>query len=124
MSISRLIAGILSVASIGVYAVHSQDYPSKPIRMIAAEAGGGGDFPARLIAQELSSSLGQQALVENQPGNVVIPAGMVMRAPPDGYTLLFYSGTVWLLYGVLAPAATPRPVISRLNREIVAIVNR
>jgi tripartite-type tricarboxylate transporter receptor subunit TctC len=66
------------------------DYPTRPVRIIAANAAGSTvDFLARLMAQWLSERLGQQFLVENRPGaggNIGTEA--VVRAAPDGYTLL------------------------------------
>jgi len=66
------------------------DYPLRPVRVIAANAAGSTvDFLARLTAQWLSERLGQQFLVENRPGaggNIGTEA--VVRAAPDGYTLL------------------------------------
>jgi tripartite-type tricarboxylate transporter receptor subunit TctC len=66
------------------------DYPSRPVRIVAANAAGTTvDFLARLIGQWLSERLGQQFLVENRPGaggNIGTEA--VVRAAPDGYTLL------------------------------------
>jgi tripartite-type tricarboxylate transporter receptor subunit TctC len=73
----------------------SQSYPNKPIRIVTIEAGGGGDLAARLIAQGLSGSLGQQVLVDNRGGGV-IAIEIVAKAPPDGYTLLLYGGTLWI----------------------------
>ncbi|HEV8520602.1 MAG TPA: tripartite tricarboxylate transporter substrate binding protein [Burkholderiales bacterium] len=72
----------------------AQTYPSKPIRIIAPGSGGSGDFAARLIAQGMSASLGQQVIVENRSG--IIPAEIVAKAPPDGYTLLLHGSTIWL----------------------------
>ena len=74
-----------------------QNFPSKPIRMLASGVGGGGDFGSRLIAQGLTASLGQQVVVENRGGSAIIPAQIVAQAPPDGYTLLSYASTIWLL---------------------------
>ena len=76
----------------------SQDYPSKSVRMLTTEAGGTADFLARLLAQGLSVSLGQQVIVENQGGGGGISGGLtVAKAQPDGHTLLFYGSSIWLL---------------------------
>jgi tripartite-type tricarboxylate transporter receptor subunit TctC len=77
--------------------IFSQEYPSKPIRIIAASAGSSGDFAARLIAQGISGSLGQQIIVENRGGSVVVSGELVAKAAPDGYTLLFMPSSLWLL---------------------------
>src|SRR4051794_4208828 len=68
----------------------AQTYPSRPVRMIVPFAPAGGtDILARLIGQWLSERLGQQFIVENRPGGASnIGTEAVVRAPPDGYTLL------------------------------------
>ena len=75
----------------------AQNYPSRPVRMLAAEAGGGADLIARMMAQGMSATLGQQVLIENRGGSAAIAAQVVAKAAPDGYTLLFYGTNVWLL---------------------------
>src|SRR5262245_38106134 len=74
----------------------AQNYPSKPIRIITAAAGGGVDFAARLIGQGITGPLGQPVVVENRGGSVVIAAEQVGKAAPDGYTLLMYGSGFWL----------------------------
>jgi tripartite-type tricarboxylate transporter receptor subunit TctC len=68
----------------------AQTYPSRPVRIIVGfPASGGTDIVARLIGQWLSERLGQQFIIENRPGagsNIATEA--VVRASPDGYTLL------------------------------------
>ena len=95
----RLVAWGVSVALtvMGSGAVSGQDYPSKSIRIVAPGAGGGADFVARFIAQHLSASLGQPVIVDNRSGSAVIPAELVAKAPPDGYTLHFSASALWLL---------------------------
>ena len=76
----------------------AQDYPNRPIRIITGASGGGIDFTARLVAQGLTASLGQQVIVDNRGGGGGIVAGeMTAKAPPDGYTLMVYSNNIWLL---------------------------
>jgi tripartite-type tricarboxylate transporter receptor subunit TctC len=71
----------------------AQAYPSRPVRIIVGQAAGSGpDLFARLLARRLSDRLGQQFAVENRP-SANIAAEMVVRAPPDGYTLLMANGT-------------------------------
>ncbi|HKA41231.1 MAG TPA: tripartite tricarboxylate transporter substrate binding protein [Burkholderiales bacterium] len=74
--------------------VVAQEFPTKPIRIVTAEPGGGNDFAARVVAQGLGS-LGQPVIVENRPSGV-IPGAIVAKAPPDGYTLLAYGVSLWM----------------------------
>jgi tripartite-type tricarboxylate transporter receptor subunit TctC len=69
----------------------AQAYPTRPVRQIVGfPAGGGADTLARLTAQWLSERLGQPFIVENRPGaGTNIATEAVVRAPADGYTLLF-----------------------------------
>jgi tripartite-type tricarboxylate transporter receptor subunit TctC len=63
----------------------AQTYPTRPVRFIVSyPVGSSPDLVARLVARRLSDRLGQQYVVENPPG----ATEMVLRAPPDGYTLL------------------------------------
>jgi tripartite-type tricarboxylate transporter receptor subunit TctC len=73
----------------------AQAYPSRPVRIIAPTAPGGApDIVARLIGPWLSGRLGQQFVVENRPGGGSnIGTEAVVRASPDGYTLLLASNT-------------------------------
>jgi tripartite-type tricarboxylate transporter receptor subunit TctC len=70
------------------------DYPTRPVRIIVGfPAGGVGDITARLIGQWLSERLGQQFIVENRQGaSGNIGTEAVVRARPDGYTLLLGTG--------------------------------
>jgi tripartite-type tricarboxylate transporter receptor subunit TctC len=72
----------------------AQAYPSRPVRLIAPFAAGGtSDILARLMAQWLSERLGQPFIIENRPGaGANIGTEAVVRASPDGYTLLMAGG--------------------------------
>ncbi len=72
-----------------------QEQVSKPIRIVTTAVGGGGDFVARLIAQSISGPLGQPVVVDNRAAGV-IAGELVLRAPPDGHTLLVHSNTFWI----------------------------
>src|SRR5262245_32550590 len=68
----------------------AQGYPTRPIYLIVGFAPGGAtDIIARLIGQSLSERLGRQVVIENRPGaSTNLATQAVVRAPPDGYTLL------------------------------------
>jgi tripartite-type tricarboxylate transporter receptor subunit TctC len=75
------------------------DYPSRPIRIIAGVAPGGGlDTVTRASAQILSERMGQTVVVDNRPGGgTVLAMDLVAQAAPDGYTLLGATDTVLLV---------------------------
>jgi tripartite-type tricarboxylate transporter receptor subunit TctC len=85
----HLAAGAIALPAVARLA-RAQSYPTRPVRIIIGYTpGGSADMTARLFGQWLTERLGQQVIVESRPGastNVATEA--VVRAPPDGYTLL------------------------------------
>jgi tripartite-type tricarboxylate transporter receptor subunit TctC len=90
----HLAAGAAALPSMSCFA-WAQAYPTRPVRLIVGFAAGGGyDIVARLIGQWLSERLGQAFVIENRPGAATnIATEAVVRAPPDGYTLLLIGST-------------------------------
>jgi tripartite-type tricarboxylate transporter receptor subunit TctC len=88
----RLVVGSLLVGTLSTAgsAAAQESYPTRPIRLIVGFAAGGPtDVIARVMAKDMTATLGQSVLVENKPGaNSMIATGEVARAAPDGYTLL------------------------------------
>src|SRR5262245_8332302 len=84
----------VGLALLGAGEVAGQAYPTKPIRIVTAPAGAGNDFMARVIAQGLTGSLGQQLVVDNRPAAIL--GELVAKAPADGYTLLAVGSVLWL----------------------------
>jgi tripartite-type tricarboxylate transporter receptor subunit TctC len=72
------------------HAAGAEDYPARAVTLIIPyPAGGGVDTVGRIIAQKLTTALGQQVIVENRPGaGSVIGTRAAVKAPADGYTLL------------------------------------
>ncbi len=88
---------LLALALIAAAAVaQGTAYPAKPVRIVVPSSPGGGtDILARVLAQKLSESQGQQFVVENRPGaGQVIGIEAVARSAPDGYTLLMAASAI------------------------------
>jgi tripartite-type tricarboxylate transporter receptor subunit TctC len=85
----RLAVGAVAMPAVARVA-SAQAYPSRPVRIIVGfAAGGSSDIGARLIGQWLQERLGQPFVIENRAGAATnIATETVVRAPPDGYTLL------------------------------------
>ncbi|MBI3917147.1 MAG: tripartite tricarboxylate transporter substrate binding protein [Betaproteobacteria bacterium] len=73
----------------------AQTYPQRPVRILSSLSGSTNDYFARIIAQELTTSLGRQVIVDNRVGSLSIE--IVARAAPDGHTLLSYGTPLWML---------------------------
>jgi tripartite-type tricarboxylate transporter receptor subunit TctC len=88
-----MIAATAAAAAIVSFAASAQTtaYPTKPVRFIIPfSAGGPAEIPARALATHMSQSMGQQFLIDNRTGaSGTIGTDLVVRAPRDGYTLLF-----------------------------------
>lgn len=104
----------------------AQPFPTKPIRIVTAEAGGGSDIVARIIGQGLNTSWGKPVVVDNRGGGVVA-GDIVARAPADGYTLLYYGSTLWILPMIRkdVPYNTGKdftPVIQAISTAAILVV--
>ena len=84
-----------SLLALSASAVWAQAYPNKPVKLIVPFAPGGfTDVVARILGQKLSTTMGQQFIVENKPGaGSIIGTDFVAKAAPDGYTLVMVSTT-------------------------------
>ncbi|HEY7742037.1 MAG TPA: tripartite tricarboxylate transporter substrate binding protein [Burkholderiales bacterium] len=91
-----LVVGLLAPA------IHAQNYPSRPLRVLVPLAPGGGmDTVTRALAQSLSESLGQTVVVDNRPGaGSQIALEILSEAAPDGHTLMMLSATT-VIYPLL-----------------------
>ena len=91
------ISGVLLSVVAATFAAPSgaqSDYPTKPIRLIVPfPAGGPTDVTARVIAQEMSKTIGQQVFIDNRAGaGGNLAADLTAKSPPDGYTVFFATG--------------------------------
>jgi tripartite-type tricarboxylate transporter receptor subunit TctC len=91
----RLLLGLICSLFLGAPVSQAQNYPDKPIRFIVPfPAGSTTDLVTRILAQEMSRTMGQQVVAENRGGaGGNIGSELVAKSPPDGYTLLMMSNT-------------------------------
>ena len=116
--------------ALGMQPALADAWPNKPIRMVLGfPPGGPTDIVARIIAQKLSTQLGQQVIVDNKPGaGGNIAAETVAKAAPDGYTLFYNTSAV-----VIAPSLYERvnydpvkdfsPVVKTVEVPLLLVVN-
>jgi tripartite-type tricarboxylate transporter receptor subunit TctC len=131
MRISCVIALLATLAT----GAAAQSYPSRPITLdVPFAAGGPTDTIARVLAQRMSVSLGQNIVIENVSGaDGTIGVGRVARARPDGYTLSFGDSSTHVLNGAayalsydvlndFAPVAliSSNPLLIVTNRDVPA----
>ncbi|MBI3516843.1 MAG: tripartite tricarboxylate transporter substrate binding protein [Proteobacteria bacterium] len=130
---ARSLARVVLVAcALGAAAAAAQDYPVKPIRIVAPfPAGGTADILARAIGQRLTDAWGQAVVVDNRAGaGGTIGADAVAKAPPDGYTLLLGVTATQAIapsvYAKLAydPAADFVPVAMLAQVPVVLVVSK
>ncbi len=90
---------LLAIATACIGGAHAQglaDYPAKPVRIVVPYPPGGGvDTTARTIYARMTKALGQQLVIDNRGGaSTIIGTEVVVKAPPDGYTLLLVTSTI------------------------------
>src|SRR3979490_2262653 len=98
----------LAIGSVPVAAHAQSGYPNKPIRMIVPLAAASAvDSAARILTQKISMNMGQQIIVENQPGaSGQIGAERVAKALPDGYTIGGFNDSIMTMLPNLYPKMT------------------
>ncbi len=91
-----LLAATALATVCGAFAVHAQNYPSRPVRIIVAFApGGANDIVTRVVAQKLTETWGHPIVVDNRGGaGGNIGGDLAAKANPDGYTLFMTSGSI------------------------------
>lgn len=116
-----LLAGVC-IGMVVAAAVHSQQYPAKPIRLIVPfTPGGGSDSIGRLLAQKLATAFGQQVVVDNRAGaGGRIGAEIAVRAAPDGYTLFLGGSTVMITAPVMYARLSYDPLKDFSHISLVA----
>lgn len=99
-TLAALIAALCATAG----TANAQSYPARPVKIVVGFAAGGPtDVIARIVAQDMTASLGQTFFVENRPGaNAIIATDAVAHSAPDGYTVLFSSLSL-LVNAILQP---------------------
>ncbi|MDP2411532.1 MAG: tripartite tricarboxylate transporter substrate binding protein [Pseudolabrys sp.] len=106
-----LACGFVCAAALAANPAAAQSFPTKTIKLVVGFAAGGPtDVIARIVAQDMSVTLGQSVVVENKTGaNALLATEYVARAEPDGYTLLFASLSHIVNY-LIAPGVKYHPL--------------
>ena len=128
LSLLRKIAAI-SFLSMLCSLANAQTWPNKPVRIVLQfPPGGSTDVVARILAQSMTTALGQTVVVENKPGaDGAIAAEYVMRSEPDGYTFFLASNTPMMQVPLLRKKPPYDPVknftpISMVGRYVYVLV--
>jgi len=98
MPLSRHIAHVLLAAPVfvlsGAGSTWSQEYPTRPVRILTVGYGSNTDIATRVITQAIPADFGQRMVVENRG---IVAIDVASKAAPDGYTLLHYTNPLWLM---------------------------
>jgi tripartite-type tricarboxylate transporter receptor subunit TctC len=107
-----LVRLLLVALALSGSAAFAQTYPAKPIRLVVPfPPGGSADVVARSVANAMGQGLGQPVVVENKAGaDGIIASELVMKSPPDGYTLLLATNTAFNAAPILHKAVPYNPV--------------
>ena len=121
----RAALAVLVLAACSALPAAAQEYPSKPIKIIAPfPVGTGPDANTREIALELSKALNQQVIVENRPGaSTMIGMEAGAKATPDGYTLVMVSTTSMSVLPYTYGAKVPYKMSDFVPISIVGLLN-
>lgn len=110
-SLRRALLATMALGALATLAplAMAQQFPNKPIKLVVPyPPGGATDVIGRVLAQKLSTALGQQVIVDNRAGaGGNLGAGIVAKAPSDGYTLLMGAFTSHSINAALNPQAVP-----------------
>ena len=116
-------AALTALLTCGAHA-QEQNYPNRYLRILTSEAGSTNDIVSRVVARHLHDKLGQTVVVENRGGPA---ADVAARAPGDGYTLLLYGSSVWVLPYFRRMSYDPvrdlTPVTSAYSQAIILLVH-
>ena len=126
----HLLCGSLAVLGLFSLNVQADPYPNKPIKLVVPYTPGGGtDILARMLGRDLSKALGVSILIDNKPGaDGIIGTDIVVRSPPDGYTLLIdgTSQAFNVAFGKKLPYLSSRdlePVAQTAIQQVLLVVN-
>jgi tripartite-type tricarboxylate transporter receptor subunit TctC len=123
----RILTAAFQISTLGVLIALSnlagaqQAYPSKPIRIIVPfPPGASNDILARIVGKKLTDAFGVQTIVDNRAGaSTIIGASALLKAPPDGYTIMVTSGT-----HLITPLLMPAPYDAVKDFTPVATLDR